>query len=330
MAGRASALSGVERVVDGDRLAVMGLSDVVGKLPRVWGAWQTLRTEAIRRRPSAALLVGFTEFNQRLGRWLRARGTRVVWCGAPQVWAWRSSRLHTLRDSADRLAVMLPFERELWRSHGHDAEFVGHPCVEASRWSAPRQTGKVAVLCGSRASEVHRTGTVLLEAAALWVSRHRGWRAETIEAQGLDPRVSEALHREAARWSVQVVKGDPIEGAAPLLADFDLAFCVSGTASLEAAVSGTPPVVAYRFDALTAAVATRLVKTPHIALPNIVLSARSFPELVQGDVTAERIVREAQGMLSQGQACAEACKRVREAMTIGDGMDFGERVAAML
>lgn len=330
MAGRAGASSGVELVVDAERVAVMGLADVVAIAPRLLRAFRVLQAESDRREPGSALLVGFTEFNQRLGSWLRKRGVRVVWCAAPQVWAWREGRLRTLRASVDQMAVLLPFEEALWRAHGYDVQFVGHPCVESTRWQAPRMPGRVAVLCGSRGSEVRRTGCVLIRAAAAWIERHPGWEAQAIEAPGLEPGAAQVLRACAASCAIEVVTGDDEHGAAGLLEDFDLALCVSGTASLEAAASGALPVVAYRFDALSAAVARRVVRTPHIALPNVILGERAFPELVQGDVRVERVVQEAETMLDGWDGIASAARRVRDAITVEDGRDFGGRMAAMI
>jgi lipid-A-disaccharide synthase len=190
--------------------------------------------------------------------------------------------------------------------------------------------GRIAVLCGSRASEVRRTGCVLIQSAAAWIERHPGWQAQAIEAPGLEPSASRELRRCATACGVEVVQGDDGDGAAGLLHNFDLALCVSGTASLEAAASGALPLVAYRFDALSAAVARRVLRTSHIALPNVILGERAFAELVQDEVSVERVVKEAETMLTRWESITDAARRVREAMQVQAGGEFGERLAGMI
>jgi len=327
MGAGASAAAGADLVVRSDRLGVMGVLDVAGAAVRLARAWGTVTREAERRRPEVALLAGFTEFHQRLGAWLRRRGTRVVWCGAPQVWAWRSSRLRSLRGSADALGVLLPFEEALWRSAGYDARFVGHPCLESCGWREPRSPGRLVVLCGSRPAEARRLARPLLRAARLFVQRTNGWEARTVVSPALPASSREPLLREAREHGIEVEEGHPVEGAAPTLESYDLALVASGTACLEAAMSGTPPVIAYRFDALTALAARAVVKTAHIGLPNIVLGRRAFPELLQAEVTPEGIARAAQELTAELERAAADCRSVRAAFSIADGTCFGRRMA---
>jgi len=328
MGGAPVAAAGAELVVRSESLAVMGLADVAGAGMRLLSAWQVLTSEAERRRPEVALLAGFTEFNQRLGAWLRSRGTRVVWCGAPQVWAWRRSRLRSMRESADAIGVLLPFEEELWRSHGYDARYVGHPSLESCGWREPRAPGRLAVLCGSRPGEVERLSAPLLEAARLFVQRHAGWEAVAVVSPSLPARLRERIESDACGIPIEL--GDEVEGAAPRLAEFDLALAASGTVCLEAALSGTPPVIAYRFDPVTAALGRMLIKTEHIGLPNVVLGRRAFPELLQGDVNPESIAAAADGVVDGLGNAARDCRAVRDAMMREDRKSYGERVTELL
>jgi lipid-A-disaccharide synthase len=330
MGGRASVEAGVEIVADSARLGVMGLSDVLWKGAAVARAQQTLRRQWARRDARVALLVGFTEFHRLLGRWLRARGARVVWCGAPQVWAWRASRLHAMRACADVMAVLFAFEEPLWRRWGYETRHVGHPMMDCTRMADPREPCSLAVLCGSRTSEVLRTGLMLLRAAGRWTHAHSDWSASTIVSGGLEEGVRRQISDVAQQNGVRVIEADAVEGAAPLLHDFDLCFSVSGTASLEAAVSGAAPVVAYRLDPMGALAARVLVRTPWIALPNVILQRGAFPELVQGKATADGVLLQGASLLSNLQQARQACRQVRAAMEVGDGKEFGARVAALL
>lgn len=313
-------------------LSAMGIVDVVVRARRLRHAYRGLVQLAREHSPGAALLVGFTEFNQKLGVALRRLGIPVLWCVAPQVWAWRSSRLRTLRASVDRMAVILPFEEALWTNHGYDARYVGHPALDSTSWQPTKPVDRraIAVLCGSRDDEARRLGRVLIEAAARWVKRHQGWQADLLLSPALSARREQELTRVATQHGVGVVNGDPIEGAATRLCAYELALCASGTASLEAVLSACPPTVAYRVDWLTAVVARLAVQTPHIALPNILIGERAFPEFVQSAVTVEALVAACEATLSGWDERIAACRRVRQMLAPeGDG-SFGQRVADRL
>jgi lipid-A-disaccharide synthase len=337
LGGEASAAAGVELVGQASGTAVMGFGDVAGRMPSIARAALELVLRARRDPPRAALLVSFTELSTHLGRWLRKMGVRVLWCVAPQVWAWRSGRLRTLSRSLDRLAVILPFEEALWRRAGVDARYVGHPSLEAPR--RPRAElraglgltgGAIAVLPGSRAGEVARLAGPLCEAAALLRDRGVAESAQVLVAPSLDPAARSHAEGVASRFQMKIIATDPEHGAAPLLGAFDLALCASGTASLEAALSGVPLVVAYRLDPLSAALARLLVQTPFIALPNILLNRRAIPELFQGDATASSIARAAEGIWGSTKEAQATAEELRAILRPPSSEPFGERVAALM
>src|SRR5262249_49458236 len=160
-----------------------------------------------------------------------------------------------------------------------------------------REARGVAVLPEGRAGEVARLAEPLAGAASALLADGSAREARMILAVGLDPRAEGKARQIARRAGIPVLKGDPEHGAAPLLGAFDAVLCASGTASLEAALAGASPVITYRLDPLSFAVAKRLVRTPHIALPNVLLGRRAFPELVQDDVTEARIAEAARDLL---------------------------------
>jgi lipid-A-disaccharide synthase len=332
MGSLASRAAGVRTVVCSDALAAMGVTDVVARWRQVRRAYQQLQLQAQSARPTVAFLAGFTEFHARLGRWLRAQGARVLWCGAPQVWAWRAGRLRKLHDCLDRLAVLLPFEQALWVNQGYHARYVGHPAVDSTRWpqTDPGARRSLAVLCGSRDDEVRRIGPVLIQSASMFLDRHAGWKAQALVSPALSEARRFELETIALRAGLPCAVADPIEGAAGALHEHALALCTSGTACLEAALSGAIPVVAYRVDWLTALAARALVKTRFIGLPNVVLGEGVFPEVLQGELHASRLLQQAESALMRRQQLTEACSRLRRTMTLQDGMGFGERVALMM
>ncbi len=329
VAGPASRAAGVDTFADAAPLSAMGLADVAARLPRLASALAHLAARVHRSPPRAALLVNFTELNQRLGRLLRARGTRVLWCVAPQVWAWRRSRLASLRGAADRLAVILPFEEALWRGAGYDAVYVGHPSVDALPLPEPSLPPALAVLPGSRAGEIARLAAPLVEAAASLLASGAASSARVILAPGMDAPTRARLLRIADRAALPIVEADPEHGAAPLLSTFAASLCASGTASLEAALAGAAPIVAYRLDPIAYALARRLVRTPHIALPNVLLERRAYPELLQHDVTAPRLAACARQMLAQREASLHLAAELR-AILAPSPAPFGRRVADLL
>jgi lipid-A-disaccharide synthase len=337
-AGPASRAAGVAQITDGSRLAAMGVLDVVARAPDLARGIARLVGDTLRDPPRAALLVNLTEVNQRLGRLLRARGTRVLWCVAPQVWAWRRSRLASLGGAFDRMAVILPFEEALWREAGHSAVYVGHPALadppmdrQAARGALglDERARAIAVLPGSRAGEVLRLAEPLVGAAAKLLDQGHASTARVILAPGLDARARDRALTFAGRARIDVVDPDPERGAAPLLSAFDLALTASGTASLEAALAGAPPVVAYRMDPIAFAIARRLVRTPFVALPNVLLRRAAFPELLQRDANADRVARAGRDLLARDDARSMARELHRLLEAPGRG-SFGESVANLL
>jgi lipid-A-disaccharide synthase len=326
--GAACRAAGVHTFVDTESLSAMGLADVVGNAPRLVSALARLVSYANRERPRAALLVNFTELNQRLGKALRAHGTRVLWCVAPQVWAWRAGRLAALRGAADRMAVILPFEERLWRDAGYDAVYVGHPSVGARL--RPERGKDLAILPGSRPGEVRRLAEVFLRAAVTLLDAGAVASASVVLAPGLPPRPRGRLEGLSAGLGVPVVEAPPGEGAGPVLSRFQVSLCASGTASLEAALAGAAPVVAYRLDPVGYAVARRLVKTPHIALPNVLLGRRAFPELLQHEVTPERLAQHARAWLARRDEALALADTLWELLAPPSPAPFGRRVAELM
>lgn len=333
--------AGLSTLADLTAIGAMGIGDVLGRLPALALAARDLGRRALATPPRAALLVNFTELNAHLGRALRRRGTRVLWCVAPQVWAWRKGRLRTLRDAVDRLAVILPFEEQLWRDAGYDARFVGHPVLDIpalGRPAARRALGlapeaiAVAVLPGSRKGEVERLSEPLCEAAARLRAEGRVSEARLLAAPWLDPRTRAAAARAASRHGIPVADADPEHGAAPLLGAFDLGLCASGTACLEAALAGLPTVIAYRLDPLAYAVGRRLVRVPHIGLPNVLLGRRASPELLQDNARGPAIAAASRAMLTpEARAQAQADATALRAMLMPPGpLSFAAHVAALL
>jgi lipid-A-disaccharide synthase len=293
--------AGLETLADSGEVAVVGITEVLRVLPRIRQVWKHLLDEVDRRRPQAALLIDFPDFNLRLARQLKRRGIPVVYYVSPQVWAWRRGRVRTIARRVDRMLVLFGFEAPLYTSAGLTAVHVGHPLVDEvprlpSVWDRARRPGeayRIALLPGSRPSEVSRLLAPMLatvrELATELPIEVVLIQAPTIPAATL----TTALAEHAPGLPVEIVARDRFAA----IAGSHLALCASGTATLEVGLLGTPLVVLYRMAPWSYALAKRLVRVKDIALVNLVLGRRVVPELLQEGALAPSIVPVARRLL---------------------------------
>jgi lipid-A-disaccharide synthase len=274
-------------------LTVLGFSGVLARLPRIWSAYRRLLAEARVFRPHAAVLVDSPGFNFRLGPALRRLGVPVFYYIAPQVWAWHPERAAQMARWVQRLAVIFPFEERIFQDAGVSARFVGHPLLEGLEPEVDaatfrREVGAVAegpvlgLLPGSRPQELRAHAPAMAGAARLLRANRPGLVAVLALAPGLE--------REASRL------GTALEGVRLLTgrtravqAHATCCAVASGTATLETALFGTPEAIVYRTGWLNYEIARRVVRLAHIGLPNIVAGEEVAPELLQRDLTAERL-----------------------------------------
>ena len=325
--GPALERAGVELLATLSELAVMGFAEVVPRL----GTLRRLESRIDERLAEGGVrlvvLVDYAGFNVRVMRAAHDRGVPVLYYIPPKVWAWRRGRASRIAAATDRVAVVLPFETEVWRRAGARVSFVGHPALERmprepdrARWCAARglDPGRpiLALLPGSRVQEVRRHLGPFLDAAAR-VSASRP-EVQTVVARA--PSLPEALFREL---DVPVV-----DDARTLLHHARVAAVKSGTGTLEAALEDTPCVVAYRAGTLSWAVARALVRVEHVSLPNLIAGGRIVPELLQDEVRSDRMAELLLRLLDDdaperaGQL--EGFRRVRERL---GGPGASERVA---
>lgn len=337
LGGPALARAGTALVSDLRDVTAMGLGEASRRVVGAAIAFARLLREARRRRPKAALLVGYTEFNTRLAPWLRRAGTRVVWYCAPQIWAWRPGRAKAIASLVDRMAVVLPFEARLWRNAGADASYVGHPALETAlfpRADARRALGMtpyasgIAILPGSRPHEVRRLLAPMLGAYRLLFRDRAAVDARILVAPSLDAATRRYVQSLAETHRVATYDVDPADGAMPLLPAFDAALCASGTASLEAAIAEAVPVVAYRVGVTTEIAARLLLRVRHVALPNILLGRSAFAEVLQRNVEPRKLHDALVLALDERPARLASCREVTA--VLGDERTPSARVAEML
>jgi lipid-A-disaccharide synthase len=307
MGGARMAAAGVRLVQRAERVAVVGGTEALGRIPALWAAFRALRHHLRSRRPGVLVLIDFPEFNLHLARAARRLGVPVVYFVAPQLWAWRPGRVRAMARDVTRVLAIFPFEVGLYQEAGVPVEFVGHPVLDVLP-AVTRETARsglaatgdtlIGLLPGSRAAEVRRHLPVLLGAAARIAARRPRVRfavpvASTITAADLEASV------RAAGLPIEVLPRE----AYRVMAAADLLLVASGTATLEAACYGTPMVVLYRLSALSYAVARQLVRgVSHISLPNIVAGREIVPELIQGQATPDAVAGAALGLLEDDVA----------------------------
>lgn len=288
MGGERMARAGVEIVQDASAVSVVGFFEVLEHLGEIRAARRRLGDALAERKPDLVVPIDFPDFNFLLARAARRAGVPVVYFVSPQVWAWRRGRVRTLRRLVRRMLVLFPFESAFYESAGVPVTFVGHPVVERAAEFAHRESlraraglaadrATIALLPGSRRSEVERLLPLMLASAHELLRRRANLQFLVPLAPGLDRRwVEERLADAPAELRLHA--GDFPE----ILTVCDAGVVASGTASLEAAVAGLPIVVVYRMGALSYLIGRALVRVDHIALPNLVAGRRVVPELVQG------------------------------------------------
>jgi lipid-A-disaccharide synthase len=307
MGGSRMAEAGVELLEDVTAAAVVGGTEAFGRLPRLYRAFRTLSAALVTRRPDAVVIIDFPEFNLRLARAARRAGVPVVYFIPPQIWAWRGGRIRTIGRRVSLVLAVFPFELPMYRRAGVPVQFVGHPVVDAvagapSREAARRLIGAdrdatiVGLLPGSRREEIDRILPLMRDTLAR-VARER---PDARFALGLAPTVDRAVVARglAGGPPVNIVTG----GAYAVMRASDVLLVASGTATLEAALLGTPMVVVYRLSRLTEAMARWLVRVPWISLANIVLGRAVVPELYQSTATVRNLTTETLRLLDDPSA----------------------------
>jgi len=323
LGGQASRDAGIRTLVAAEEIAVMGLFEVLLHYPKLKRAMNTLQAALAERRPALLIAIDYQEFNQRLARYARSLGIPVLFFVAPQVWAWRPKRAAKMRDVADQLAVLFPFEVRLFEQVGVPTVHVGHPLVDMidhkrSREQARQALGLptdqtvVGLLPGSRLGEIHRLLPLMLGAARQLHNRHPDWQfilpiAHTLRARDLTPLLKD--HRLGKALQLTDGQSHEVMRAANAL------LVASGTASLEAAIIGTPMVITYRTNWLTYQLARRLINTPYIGLPNIIAQRRVVPELIQHEADVPNLAAHVESLVTdqeQAQMQRKALAAIRQ------------------
>jgi len=344
MGGERMVEAGLERVVRSEDMAVMGITEVIRHLPRIYREFRKLKQCIRERRPDVAVLIDFPDIHFKLAEELHRLGVPVIFFVSPQLWAWKKKRIKLVQKFVSRMLVIFPFEEAFYRERGVEAEFVGHPLAElalpaisreqfaAENGLEPARTW-IGLLPGSRPKEIRDNLPEMLEAA---------WGLEELELTGhrelgdfeyLVP-LAPTLNAEQRAAVLDMVEElgcgldiRLVEDARATLLHARASVVASGTATVEAALIGNPFVVVYRVSRLTYAIAKRVVKVPHVAMANLIAGKRVAPELIQHDFTATKIVEQLERLLPDGvrrQSMMQELRAIRSRLNTRPAGQDGE------
>ncbi|MDR1607527.1 MAG: lipid-A-disaccharide synthase [Deltaproteobacteria bacterium] len=322
LGGDLMAAAGVKLLAHLSETAVMGLTEVLGSLPRILKTRQKMARALLTEKPKALILIDSPDFNFYLAKKAYNLGVPVIYYICPQIWAWRSSRIKFLAHYCARRAVILPFESDFYQKHGVSVDLVGHPLLDGlkpiGQEAAKKELGfapnkpVLAILPGSRKALAKRLIAPMLGAAEILL---KDWpdlilalpRAQSLDADFLKAAISKAPPSVLANLQV-------FDGQAPtVLEAADAALLASGTSTVEGTILGTPMVVAYKTSWLTYFLAKRLVKVSHISIANLLVGRQILPELIQDRATPLLMAEALRPLLTKGPVRDQALTDLKTA-----------------
>jgi lipid-A-disaccharide synthase len=304
--------AGVETLVDAREVAIMGALEVARALPKFLRVFRRLREAARERKPQLVILIDWPEFNLRLAKKLKQDGHRVVYYISPQIWAWRSYRIRTIKRDVERMLVILPFEKDYYERQGVEVDYVGHPLLDSvrvtinraefcARYNLDPARPLVALLPGSRHSELQHILPPLLDAAQLLIHSRPELQfilplAQTFARVELPAAINDAPN-------LRLIENDTYNA----LAAAHLAVVASGTATLETTIIGTPLIVVYRSSQLNWRIFRPLINVPFVGMPNLIAGREIAPEVLQDELNGANLAARIVKLLDD----QEALKRLR-------------------
>ncbi|MGD9950382.1 MAG: lipid-A-disaccharide synthase [Desulfobulbus sp.] len=294
--------AGVELLCDASKIAVVGAFEVISHLGDIFAARRALIGRMRGRRPSLLILIDYPDFNLLLAKQAKKLGIPVFYYISPQIWAWRKSRVHKIARLTDRVAVILPFEQAFYAGYGYEVDFVGHPLLDSVRPQKSAEAFRqslgigpdrrlVGLLPGSRSKEITSLLPDFLKAATLLAEKEPNLTFLLPQAPTIDRGLLEAhgLKEAEQQFDIRVITEDRYS----MMAACDAAVAASGTVLLELAILGVPSVATYRVTPLTYRLGRLLIRgIRFFSLVNLIADREIIPELLQDEVTPERIARE--------------------------------------
>ncbi len=314
--GKKMRAEGVETFFDIERMGAIGAVEVLGELPFYIKIYRTLAAEIASGKYDAAILIDYPTLNLRLAKLCKRAQVPVFYFISPQIWAWRKGRIKQIRETINRMFVVLPFEERMYLDAGVDAEFLGHPFADKVHPSMnktdactefhldPRQK-IIGLLPGSRKSEIQSLLDVMLEAADKIQKELGDCQFVLPVADSIDPEIIKQK-LQGNPLNIRLVVGKPYD----VMNCCDFLIIASGSATLEAGILGCPMVIIYRLNPVTYFLARILIDTEMIGLVNIVAGEKVVPELIQGQATPENIKQKALAVLKNPEHREEVRARL--------------------
>jgi lipid-A-disaccharide synthase len=302
---------GADILYDSSDMAVVGITEVFSKLKTIIKALRGLKKSLDLYRPDLAILIDYPDFNLYLAKFARKKGIPVLYYISPQVWAWRSGRTKKIARLVDKMLVILPFERSFYEKEKIDVEFVGHPLVDIvnpkfskdeaiQRFNLEKDKLTIGLLPGSRKSEVKRLLPVMLKAMKLLDNRLKNPQFVLPVASTMSKtEIKKIIDKTYKNANINIITDNTYD----LINISNVVIVASGTATLEAAIMNSPMVILYKVSSLTYFIGKFLVKVKDIGLVNLVAGRRIVSELIQNDVTPERIANEVISILENEEVC---------------------------
>ena len=308
---------GVDVIHDYRHISLMGISELFLKMGRVWDAYRALKRHLLEVNPSLLILVDFPGFNLRIARIAHRLGIPTVYFIPPQVWAWRKNRIHDIKKNVDMVITILPFEEALYKEHSIETHYVGHPFAHTvkpaysrseflSKLNITDDRTIITIMPGSRENEIKKHLPVLLRVTRIMKEQVENLVVLMPLSENIDERAVASFLK--GREEIVPLRGQAYDA----LSISRLALIASGSATLEAAILGTPAIVLYRLSSLSYLLARLLVKVNYASLPNLIAGKEVFPEYIQY-LDAERIAEKAISMInSSGDAVKKQMGEIRE------------------
>jgi lipid-A-disaccharide synthase len=274
-------------------LAFMGFAEVIKSLPAILRNFRFCKEDIQSFQPDAVVLINYSAFNLRMSKWTHQHHYKTIFYISPQVWAWKESRVKTIKKYVDKMIVILPFEKQFFKKWDYEVDYVGHPLVDViekfkqEHAGIKREPTLIALLPGSRRQEISTQLPIMLDAAENFPTfQFVLAKAPSIEDEFYTPFL-------AGYKNVKAISNDTYS----LLMQANAAIVTSGTATLETALFGVPQIICYKASPLSYAIAKRLVKLKYICLVNLIMDKEVVKELIQDDLTQLTITRELTALL---------------------------------
>ncbi|MFC1576370.1 lipid-A-disaccharide synthase [Candidatus Omnitrophota bacterium] len=330
--GKGMEAEGVELVERMEKISIIGLSEVFAKLPRIHAAYKKIMAKVSEDHPTLVILIDYPGFNLRIAKMLKAKGIPVIYYITPQVWAWGKSRISLIKKYVDKALVIFKFEEELFKSYGIDATFVGHPLLDnekkssAGKSSFGLEEGKftIALLPGSRTSEVRRKLPLMMKAAAI-IAHKKDAQFTLLKSSSVEDTVYEDILKDSP-IPITSIKDDTYG----CLSASDFVLTSSGTATLESAIMEKPLIITYKTSLLTAILFKIVARTPYIGLVNVIAKREVAPEILQYDATAEKLASSILSIISSKEKMEKQVRDLKEVKRAIGGPGASKKAAEII